>query len=186
MKTFLPFLMVLVVTAGCNWFDLRDPEEPSQRRSSFQEPFQPEFVLDNLRFAYSEANTENFRKCLGPEGDYQFIPSPEFQSSIPVLSREDEGVVFANQMRDLLPQETMTVTFINAAFQPTQIDSVEWVADYRLFIPRSSTDYPSNIDGRMVLNFRKSPEGLWYIYRWRDYSVLNNYCWSQLKLRFMQ
>ncbi|NUQ82343.1 MAG: hypothetical protein HUU10_12095 [Bacteroidetes bacterium] len=186
MKYLTGSLVVLLLLTGCDWFDLRDPEEPSQRRSSFQEPFQPEFVLDNLRFAFSEANPENFRKCLGSDGDYQFIPSPEFQSSIPPLTREDEIVVFTNQMRDLLPQETMTVTFINAAFQPTQIDSVEWVADYRLFIPRSSTDYPSNIDGKMVLNLRKSPEGLWYIYRWRDFSVLNNFCWSQLKLRFMQ
>jgi len=173
---------------SCSLLDLRDPEEPSFTRSSFVQPALPEDVPENLRFAYSEGNKENFRKCLGdpanPES-YRFIPSPELQTQIPGFSPEEEVSSFSNLMLNLLPREKMTVQWLNAKME-NQIDSARWTADYQLFIPRSGSDFPSFIDGRIQLHLRKDASGFWTIYRWRDFSLSGNYCWSQLKWRFVR
>lgn len=182
------FFLVLILLNGCSWFELRDHEEPSSFRSSFVQPTVPEEVPENLRLSFSESNKENFRKCLGdpvsPES-YLFIPSPELQTLNPVLDQQQEVSSFANLMLDLLPNEKLTVQFLEPKLV-NQIDSAEWRADYRLLIPRSSTDYPSFIDGKMTLTLRKDQQGFWYIHRWRDYSLSGNYCWSQLKWRFVR
>jgi len=187
MKIFI--LHVLFFTLiGCEWFEPRDHESPSSFRSSFVQPIVPEDVPENLRLSFSEANKENFRKCLGDPDNpdsYLFIPSPELQVLIPVLDQQQEVSSFSNLILDLLPNEKLTLQFLEPKLV-NQIDSAEWRADYRLLVPRSSTDYPSFIDGKMVLSLRKDKQGFWNIYRWRDYSLSGNYSWSQLKWRFVR
>ncbi|MBN8706865.1 MAG: hypothetical protein J0L62_13395 [Bacteroidetes bacterium] len=182
-------LWILILLSGCDLFELRKHEEPSSFRSSFVQPVVPENVPENLRLSFSEANKENFRKCLGDPDDpdsYLFIPSPELQSQIPFLDQQQEVSSFSNLVLDLLPEEKkITLQFIEPKLV-NQIDSAEWQAGYSLFISRSSTDYPSFIDGKMVLNLRKDKQGFWYIYRWRDYSLSDTYCWSKLKWRFVR
>lgn len=178
----------LILLSGCNLFELREHEEPSSFRSSFVQPVVPENVPENLRLSFSEGNKENFRKCLGDQENtdsYRFVPSPELQSQIPFLDQQQEISSFSNLILDLLPQEKMTVQFLEPKLV-NQIDSAEWQAVYNLAISRSSTDYPSFIDGKITLTLRKDKQGFWYIYRWRDYSLSETYCWSKLKWRFVR
>lgn len=185
----LSFLLPVFLLTGCDWFEPRQHEPPSSFRSSFVQPIVPEDVTENLRLSFSEANKENFRKCLGNPDEpdsYVFFPSPELQGLIPLLDQEQEVSSFSNLILDLLPNEKkITLQFLEPKLV-NQIDSAEWRADYRLLIPRSSTDYPSFIDGKMILTLRKDKQGFWFIHRWRDYSLSGNYCWSQLKWRFVR
>lgn len=180
-------MIILLSLTSCDWFDLREPEDPSFTRSSFVEPFSANDVPDNLAFAFADGNLENFKKCITNSSisdNYVFYPSPELQNQISVLFSADEINVFTNLKSDLLPKERMTVQWSNTAIV-NQIDSAEWKADYKLLIPRTSTDYPSFIEGKIILNLRKAPNNLWFISRWRDFSLNGDYCWSDLKWRFV-
>lgn len=187
MKSFFLLFCLFPLFLSCGLFDLRDPEEPSFSRSSFVEPFSAADVPDNLSFAFADGNLENFRKCLvniTSSENYVFYPSPELQNEIPVLDSDDEQNAFTNLKSDLLPKERITVQWSGVNLT-NQIDSAEWKADYKLLIPRTSTDYPSFIEGKIILTIKKAPNGLWFISRWRDYSLNGEYCWSDLKWRFL-
>lgn len=182
------FYLFFFLLISCELFKLRSPDEPSASRSEFVQPVFPELVSLNIQNALSDGNRENYRKSIGLDGlenSYFFVPAPELQSQIPLIDRVDDVSSFTGLISDLLPNERLTLqwqdlTIIN------QIDSAEVKADYQLFIPRSSTDYPSFIAGKTILTLKKSSEGLWYVSRWRDFSVSGGYSWSQLKWRFIQ
>ena len=187
MKLFLSCVIIVLGFSSCGLFDIRNPDEPSFSRSSFVEPFSPSDVPDNLGFAFSDGSSENFRKCLtNPTSaeTFVFYPSPELQNQIPLLDSDDELNSFNNLKSDLLPKERITVQWGSVSLS-NQIDSAEWKADYKLLIPRTSTDYPSFIEGKIILTIKKAPNGLWFISRWRDFSLNGDYCWSDLKWRFL-
>lgn len=179
----------LLLFDSCSFFDLRDPEEPAQSRSNFIEPFSPEDVPENLKSAFYYGNTNNYKRCLLSE-TYVFIASPELQNEIPNLNLEQDVSSFDGLNRDIefklgdvVSREAIILDWTGISVV-NQIDSVEWKADYTLQIPNiGSTDYSKYIQGKIILNLKRV-DNLWYISRWRDYSVSSSYCWSQLKQRF--
>ncbi len=183
----VPFFLLLL--SGCSLFDLRDPEEPAQSRSSFIEPFSPEDVPENLKAAFYYGNTNNYKRCLLSE-TFVFIPSPEFQNEIPNLNSDQDVSSFDGLNRDIefkvgdvISREAIILDWTGISVV-NQIDSVEWKADYTLQIPNiGATDYSKYIQGKVILNLKRI-DNLWYISKWRDYSVSGGYCWSQLKQRF--
>ena len=67
--------------AGCNLFEPRDPEVPSQSSDSFIPPTDPDAVIENLQNAVAQKNSVNYVRCFADPSrtvrPFQFFPSPD-------------------------------------------------------------------------------------------------------------
>lgn len=185
MKIFFPksglfFALIFLSANSCDLFDLRSPQDPAGSRSSFVEPFLLTDVPENLVFSFSDGSSSNFKKCLSSQS-YSFIPSPEFQTELSGLTAEDEENIFKGLINTgLNPKDHISIEWSEIVFE-NQIDSTEWKANYKVFAPGPNL---GSFEGKIILNLRKESDNLWYISKWRDFSVSGERSWSELKLKF--
>ena len=71
-----------MVAAGCDLFQTREPEPPSQGTSCNATPDVYDVVLKNLTCAIAEQNADNYVRCFADPNLQQFVfePSPDEQS----------------------------------------------------------------------------------------------------------
>jgi hypothetical protein len=190
----IAILCSLLVLLSCtNPFATRDPEPPADNTSSahFDQPFSPEVVLENLRYAIVEKNLTNYMRCFIDTSivrnvNYHFIPEP---------SADAEKFISWG----LMDEETYlrTVFFTAGQIQADQfgsvvfntitssIDSVQSdLFEYALQV--SGGDSLEIYTGRMRLRLIKNDNALWGIYRWEDYPPESggSATWSQMKARY--
>lgn len=176
---------MLGVIQSCDIFQTRDPEQPIQGTSSITPPDLPEIVLENLRNAISQDNTDNYIKSFG-DTTFHFVPTTEVAAQYTGIfhdwSIDDERNYFRNLGA---PQNgTPYLTFENQ--QKTQIssDSVLYIMDYTLYFPHRRQGIPQLAFGKMQLEMRPDAHRLWYIATWHDYTTTTDSTWSYLKARF--
>ena len=71
----------LMLASGCNLFEPRDPEPPSQSSDSFIPPTDPDIVIENLQNAIAQKNSVNYVRCIADPSRtarlFEFFPSPD-------------------------------------------------------------------------------------------------------------
>lgn len=183
-------ITVSLVHPGCDLFQTRDPEPPTQTSSGFKQPVTSDIVLDNLRTAVSEANADNYFRCFADTGSgappYLFNPSPEvlggFAGVFSAWSPEEERTYFRNLG---VPQNAApSLGFSNQHQLITSADSVIYSMDYLLFYPHRRAGVPLSVQGRMQLHVGVDRQGRWSIYRWQDFKSTDDSTWSYWKAVF--
>lgn len=173
MRTALLRILMAALIGGCA---TRTPEEPSGDRGTYEPPTSPLIVVDNLRNAVIEKNTQNFTLCLADpsrsSAAYAFEPSAEvgarYQAVFASWSVDRERQSFLSMISRLPVDQRPTLVFANTQVAFSSPDSLVWVSDYELTVRLNITALPSLLTGTMALTVTPEKSGLWSISRWRD------------------
>ncbi len=186
----ISLLLFLLFVQGCDLFQTRDPQSPSQISSNYKPPVTPEIVLDNLASAVAEYNAVHYIQCLADTSSssrqFEFIPSAEvagsFASIFQSWSPEKERRYFQN-----LGQPTNAAPFLsltNKQQVAASSDSVVYNIDYTLSFPHHNTSAPQTVRGKMQLFLGANAQASWSIYRWQDFKTTQDSTWSLWKAIF--
>jgi hypothetical protein len=176
--------LLFLAWAGCDIFQTRDPEPPTQSTSTFEPPVTPDAVLQNLRSAIGENNLDNYLRCFVDTTfrPYEFIPSQDVRANFGVWTLEDERRYF----------RTMGATTDGTALLTTAVQGGTFFADstytidYALYFPHTEPGVPKLVRGNMLLHLAIDPQGRWGIDRWSDNKLpsAQDSTWSYLKFWF--
>lgn len=182
----------MITILGCDIFETREPESPTQMSSNFRPPTQPEIVLENLRSAISERNTENYLRSFVDSAfstrRFEFIPTQEAQSQYFTVfsswSLESEREYFENLRSQTLPSAFSTLILNEERFESLQSDSAVYNANYRVVFQHNRSDTPTEAKGNLLIYLSTDSRNNWVIHRWVDFKTGLDFSWSELKGRF--
>ncbi|HVZ41643.1 MAG TPA: hypothetical protein VHI13_20350 [Candidatus Kapabacteria bacterium] len=193
-RPLLLLVPMVALAAGCGLFDTRQPENPINAGSTFEQPTTPSVVLRNLESALTSANAGDYRKCFSDTSlglpPFIFYPSAQGLSAAPSkfvqwgIDQEETyiGNIFA---------ELMKGSVCSVQFSPTDVtdvpiaDSLQFSATYSVHFPHTRDNAERDADGTLVFTFRLSKQNEWYISAWRDVAIPNKTSWSLIKARFI-
>jgi hypothetical protein len=184
---------VLLLSSCKTPFSTRKPEEPKSEQSLWIQPTSPSFVMVNLRNAISEKNVTNYLRCLADTSHsvriFRFQADPSVANAHPGLfdkwGRELEQNYFS-QLLFFLPKDSTSELDLTLLQENTFQDSVVILNDYELDLHYkcNSTDCYRKMAGQVEFRLVRTPEDLWYIYKWSDYATGAAFTWSHLKAYF--
>jgi hypothetical protein len=194
-------LFLFLCLQGCkNPFKTRESAEPISSEGSWETPFRPEIVINNLFHAYNEKIIGNFILCLCDSFNFS---APE--DSIDAFNR-GRPELFANWNKSA---EVSVTTSIFTTFRQN-VDSVSYVLffdptppisddisdtvavllrDYQLFIFNLKSDPPETTlaKGTATFHMKQTSLNWWSIYFWSDIpDVSEGYDWGDFKAEFRQ
>lgn len=178
--------LLLVSVQGCDLFQTRDPEPPSQGTSGNQPATDHGIVMSNLRTAIFENNVENYLRCFSDTSvrTYLFVPSPEEQIKFSQWDLDAERRYFVAMGSALRPGAAMSLSdsiITRSVSAGTAIYSLH----YTLFVPHQEAGVPRLVQGNMDLYFAEdSRVHLWSIYKWVDTKTTSDSTWSYLRAWF--
>lgn len=178
----LPALLV----CGCDIFQTRDPESPTQTTSGYKVQNRPEDVLDNFILAIQNHDIEYYMRCFvdttASDRRYAFNPSGDFQGLFRAWTLEDERRYFQS-----LGEPVSGIPFLNFSRQQqlnTTTDAMEMTMDYLLYYPHKRAGIAVEVKGYMHLYFALDNQRQWSIYQWDDARTISDSTWSYLKAHF--
>ena len=190
-QSILISLTSLLIFSSCDIFNTRDAEIPEQPRSNFQQPVEPEFVINNIINSLSDKNVENYLACFSDSNfsgkSFSFSPSGGAASQFPALAdmwnKKNEEQYF-NNLKIKVPETALiTLTFTNQNYSP-QGDSLIYTAAYSLNVPHNDSNIPTNYQGDLSFSMIRDSRSTWSIYYWTDTKSGELPSWSELKGRF--
>ncbi|MEM6264678.1 MAG: hypothetical protein AAGI38_19355 [Bacteroidota bacterium] len=177
----------LLVITGC--FNLRPVEPPGTGNSDWVSPTDYPILLENLRNALAQGNTQNYLRCFNQE-NLQFQPAPSLLNDNESIWRnwslQDEQAYFDNMLADLETSSGNSLSLIEQDLQDVSADSLRYVGAYTLRINHKDTALTQEFTGRMQLVMELNEFNEWAIRRWVDIEVNEDSSWSLLKLRYVQ
>ena len=186
------FLLILqlLFLSGCDIFQTRTPDPPTQGTSSYQIPDQPDVVLSNLRSSIAESNTDNYVRSFADTSTssqpFTFTPSPEVGSVYSSVFRNwnvsDERGYLQNLGKP--DNGTPLLTIQNLKISSKNPDSVVYTMDYTLYYPHHRQGIPQVVSGQMQLFLKPDSRRLWSIQSWQDYKTTKDSTWSYFKAVF--
>ena len=185
--------VIMIIMVGIPGCGTRTPEGPTGSRGTFVPPTSPMIVIDNLRNALAEKNTENYALCLADNqtrSNYQFVfePSAEVRARYQTLfdswSVAKERQAFVSMSARIAPGQAAELTLTSLTTSYSSPDSVVLLSDYHLFVPHNIETVPTTLRGTMVLTVTPESSGQWSISRWIDARLPTDSAentWSLLK-----
>ncbi|MFH0766183.1 MAG: hypothetical protein V2A61_07165 [Calditrichota bacterium] len=184
------FILLLSLTAGCNLFTTRAPEEPNPGSGGWQFPQSPQIAVENLESSVGRRSAVDYMRCFeSGEGNdtLAFIPDPQSDALKPGLfddwglekERRHVESLFANLSLDSVADLHLTVERLTLL-----ADSSDLTGSYRLYLGHSRDLAPREMEGRLEFRLHRGPDGGWYIDRWTDTRNGEMDCWSDLKMYF--
>jgi hypothetical protein len=183
----------LALGGGCNLFEPRDPQAPSQTSDSFIPPTDPDVVVENLQNAIAQKNSVNYIRCFADPTRtprlFVFIPSPDaggrYASVFATWGVDQERTYFQNLVARasgkvnaysnlVLANKTLTLT----------ADSAVETYDYTLTFEHNDPSFPTVATGNMALVLGLDNNNAWVIYRWTDFKTTSDVTWSHFKGKF--
>ncbi len=190
MKSFYKILLItfLLSLTACDLFQVRDPEDPSQTKSSYRVPVEPKDVIQNLINAFKDKNPNDYKKNFSTglplvNRDFFFIPSGNVLSSFPTDWYVDEEFQYFNNLVTRSPQDIpITLSFTDEEYD-IRADSTIYSAKYFLSVPVLNSE-PKVFEGRLKFSMTTDINAAWIIYFWEDIAVQGSKSWSELKIAF--
>jgi hypothetical protein len=183
-------LMCLLYAAGCNIFETRDTEPPTQSGSDFRPPTVPDIVISNLQSAISQKNTTNYISCFADPTRsthaYRFTPSAGANAQYPGVfaawSYVDEQSYFQNLVARGSPNGYANLLMTQKS-SVVSADSVVYTYDYTFTFDHTESGFPIAAQGNLQFSLA-ADNGSWTIYAWSDYKTTNDVTWSSFKGKF--
>ena len=172
--------------AGCDLFQTREPDPPTQGTSCNATPDVYDVVLKNLTCAISERNADNYMRCFADPNLQQFVfePSPEEQSKFTLWTIDSERRYFQNAMATLNGAPSLGDSIYSLILSSGPPATATYSLKYTLFIPHLDPQAPKLVRGNMELYFREDSLHRWSMYRWVDQKTGPDSTWSYLKAWF--
>lgn len=185
--------LCIVFIAGCtNPFSTRTPEDPdlsSTQPTSFNLQNDPNTLLAKIQQTYEFKDSKSYKDCFAnpsihPDG-FLFIPDQNEASRLTNWILDDEERYFTNLVNkfdvtfDFNPEEAVPQPI------PGTSDTMLLEFDYTI---TASDDIlgTERYEGRSVMRLLKTPQEIWFIYRWLDLQEASksDSTWSTLKANF--
>ena len=190
MKTYWEILLLsfLVSLTACDLFQVRDPEDPSQTKSSYRVPVEPKDVIQNLINSFKDKNPNDYKKNFSTglplvNRDFFFVPSGNVLSSFPTDWYVDEEFQYFNNVVSRSPQDIpITLSFTDEVFD-IRADSSIYSAKYFLSLPVLNSE-PRVFQGSLKFTMTTDINAAWVIYFWEDIADQESKSWSELKIAF--
>lgn len=181
-------MLSLLVLAGCSLFEPREPEEPSQSSSDFQQPTIPEIVISNLKSAIAQKNVQNYASCFSSPSrrEFTFIPSPEalarYSSEFSSWDYAKESAYMQNLTAHAIPNGFSSLLLTQKdPYSPTS-DSVIMTFDYTFTFQHSDQGFPATTaQGELQFTLSHDNASNWSIHKWVDLPTGTNTTWSSFK-----
>lgn len=183
----LRFLLIIILISSCDLLETRDPEEPSQSRSSFQTPTSPDILFENLRNSFKDKIVENYIACFANSSfidkEFSFTPAVEVAQNFVSWNLESEKQYFQNLSIASEENTSMTLSLIEKEVQPHGDFSI-YLFDYVLSIISSDERVPDFVKGSAMFTVYLDSRQQWVITDWTDYQEEGFVSWSEIKNRF--
>lgn len=188
-------LMLVAVAAGCNIFDTRDPEPPSQSSSSYVPATEPSIVFSNMANAFRDLNSLNYLKSFADSSTsgrgFSFEPTPQakvkYTGVFLLWNRQSEQQYFDNLRSKITSGSAAVLVFQTLSAQSLQSDSAQYEATYSLTVPHTVAAVPKVVSGKAQFFLLADRSRNWVIWRWIDLPTgTSNAAWSDLKGEFAQ
>ena len=185
---------VIALLAGCNIFDTRDPEPPSQSSSSYVPATEPSLVFSNMSNAFRDLNSLNYLKSFADSSTagrgFSFEPTPQakvkYTGVFLAWNRQSEQQYFDN-LRSKIPAGSTATLVFALSVQSLQSDSAQYEATYTLTAPHSVAAVAKVASGKAQFVLLADRSRNWVIWRWVDLPAgTNTFAWSDLKGEFAQ
>jgi hypothetical protein len=191
-RRLVPVLLLAGISCT-NPFSTRDVEPPELGSGSdlFEQPFEYDVVLSNLKFSLQQKNISNYMRCfidstLSAGQRFRYIPDESLDPvSFLNWSLQDEE----NYMRSVMNNSTsigLEYEENGIIFNPLEssVDSVE-TAPFRYYLT-VETDETIVYSGTVRFKLLKNENSLWSIYHWEDSRLAdaNLETWSVLKATY--
>ena len=182
-------VLVVLLAAGCDLFQAREPEDPIGDAGTWLQPDTPERVVENLQNAVAELNTQNYLRSLADP--FTFEPTVAAESREPLLAswtRAEEEAYFTRLKAAAEPFSGRSLQLFDTAPSIVGDDVYVLAATYQLTIPHSRADenVPTDVQGRVLWEIVQGADGLWRLRSWTDQELGGNASWSDLKAAFVK
>lgn len=183
----------LVLGAGCNLFEPRDPEAPSQTSDSFIPATDPDVVIENLQNAIAQKNSVNYIRCFADPSrtsrPFQFSPSPDagsrYASVFAYWTVEQEKTYFQNLVaRTTGKANAFSNLLLTHRVVTLTADSAIQSYDYTLTFEHTDPSFPTVATGNLQFVLGLDNNNAWVIYRWSDFKTTSDVTWSHFKGKF--
>lgn len=190
MKTFFKIVIIsfLLTITACDLFQVREPEDPSQTKSSYRVPVEPKDVIQNLINSFKDKNPNDYKKNFSTglplvNRDFFFVPSANVLTSFPTDWYVDEEFQYLNNLITRSPQDIpITLSFTDEVYD-IRADSSIYSAKYFLSVPVLNSE-PKVFEGSLKFTMTTDINAAWIIYFWEDIANQSSKSWSECKLEF--
>jgi len=191
-------VLVLIITAtqlGCNIFETRDPEAPSQSSSNYIPPTEPSLVFSNMINAFRDMNSVNYLKSFADSStsgrSFGFDPTPQAKLKYGGVflnwTKQSEQQYFENVRSKIPGGSSASLAFDALTVQSLQSDSAQYEATYRLTVQHSVANIPREAQGRAQFFLLADRSRNWVVWRWIDIPTsTSTFTWSDFKGEFGQ
>ncbi len=188
MKIFLQISTLVFLLIGCDIFETRDPEFPSNTRSSYKTPVVPDDVIENLINSFSDKNSDDYKKnfALGPplvNRDFFYLPSGNVLSIFPNDWNIDSEFQYFNNLVTRTSEDLPIVLTFSNEFFDLRADSSIYTADY-FFTVADLTVGTRIFEGSLKFTMVTDINAAWVICYWEDVAKTGSTSWSELKIEF--
>jgi len=184
MKSIAIICIALLVFGGCDLFNVRNAEIPSESRSNFQGATTPDQVIPNLTNSLKDKNVVNYLACFS-DTSYVFSPSSEAISLFASNWDKNSEKNYFNSLMSIsnIRADSQVILKISNLDSIPQVNNIIYTVSYNLTVPFIDPSFPSSYRGDLKFSMRVDSRHIWSIYWWQDFKSTNYPSWSELKGR---
>ncbi len=183
------FISIFLITvSGCELFQVREPEDPDETKSSFRVPVEPAAVIQNLINSFKDKNSNDYKKNLSSglplvNRDFFFVPSGNVSSIFPIDWHVDDEFQYFNNLVTKSPESVPITLSFTGEIYDVRADSALYTAQYSISVPVLNSD-PKIYQGSLKFTMTRDINSAWIIYFWEDIANQGFKSWSDLKIEF--
>jgi hypothetical protein len=182
------FGFILISAAGCDLFNVRDPEDPSETKSSYRVPVEPKDVIQNLINSFNDKNSNDYKKNFSTglplvNRDFFYVPSGNVSSIFPSDWYVDDEFQYFNNLLNRSPDSVPISLSFSEEVYDIRADSSLYTAKYSISVPVQNSD-PEIYQGSLKFTMTRDINSAWIIYFWEDIAIQSAKSWSELKIEF--
>lgn len=190
MKIKILILFLIPLVSACDLFLTREAEEPDQGKSNFQNAFEPEIVIENLKNSFTDKNVQDYLSCFVDTSfsgrRFLFQPSSEVISQYQFLAEgwniQDEQRYFNSVTASIPTDFPILLSFSDESYSRSG-DTVIYSATYLINLPINQPE-SSIYQGNLQFYMTNDALSVWVIYYWQDIKLPNIPSWSELKGKY--
>jgi hypothetical protein len=188
----LIFIFFVLSISGCDIFNAREAEKPTQPRADFEPAATADILIQNLINSLKDKDVGNYLNCLSDtsftDKKFHFLPSSEAVLTYPSLmdwNRRNEEQYFTNMVIKVSSTSQVVLAFTVNSINIISPDSIIYTAAYSLNVPFINTNseiIPEIYQGTLTFKLVRDSRSVWSIYYWQDTKTSSeSKSWSDLK-----
>ena len=181
-------IIILITAVSCDLFQVRDPQDPNETKSSYRVPVEPKDVIRNLINSFGDRNSNDYKMNFSTglplvDRDFYFVPSGNVLSNFPTNWTVNEEFQYFNNIMTRTPQNVPITLLFSDEEYDIRADSSIYSAKYFLSVPVLNSE-PMIFNGSLKFSMTRDRNATWIIYFWEDIAEQDSKSWSELKIEF--